>query len=127
MDHGAGWTGGGDSPGNERVEALLGNVEWAGNGRPHGDLQRNYDAAVGGFDETFYASEEIWLSKALRERGRFVIVRHPVLTSGRKLRMNSALSMLATALVLLLKGPRSWQRRDGLDLWYDGRREHTSG
>ena len=46
--------------------------------------------AVGGFSERVYASEEIWLSRAVGRWGRtrglpFVILRdHPVLTSGRK-------------------------------------------
>ena len=48
--------------------------------------------AVGGFSERVYASEEIWLSRAVGRWGRkrglpFVILRdHPVLTSGRKAR-----------------------------------------
>lgn len=79
--------------------------------------------AVGGFDERFYASEEIWLSKSLRERGRFVILPEVVLTSPRKIRMSSALAMFWTSFRLLLRGPRGWQRREGLELWYDGRRE----
>lgn len=79
--------------------------------------------AVGGFDERFYASEEVWLSKALRERGRFVILPDVVLTSPRKVRMSSALAMFWTSFRLLLRGPRGWQRREGLELWYDGRRE----
>src|SRR5262249_53858968 len=46
--------------------------------------------AVGGFSEKVYASEEIWLARALRRWGRargldFVILQdHPVLTRGRK-------------------------------------------
>jgi glycosyltransferase involved in cell wall biosynthesis len=46
--------------------------------------------AVGGFSETVYASEEIWLSRLLRRRGRkagrrFCILRdHPAISSGRK-------------------------------------------
>lgn len=79
--------------------------------------------AIGGFDERYYASEEIWLSKSLRERGPFVIVQEPVRTSARKVRMHSALGMLGTALRLLIGGPKAWQRREGLELWYDGRRE----
>jgi len=79
--------------------------------------------AVGGFDERYYASEEIWLSKALRERGQFVILPDPVLTSGRKIRLNSALGMLFTAIRLLVRGPRGWQGREGLGLWYEGGRE----
>lgn len=72
--------------------------------------------AVGGFDERFFASEEVWLSKALAARGRFVIVEPPVVTSGRKLRMGSQLGLLAYSLRLLLRGPSAWQRREGLEL-----------
>jgi len=79
--------------------------------------------AVGGFDEAYFASEEIWLSKSLRQRGTFAIIREPVRTSARKVRMNSALAMMATAIRLLAGGPRAWRRREGLELWYDGRRE----
>ncbi|MCA9285628.1 MAG: glycosyltransferase [Phycisphaerales bacterium] len=83
--------------------------------------------AVGGFDERYYASEEIWLSKALRARGRWTVLRSCVHTSGRKLRMHSALGILGTAVRLLWGGPRAWQKREGMDLWYDGRRESSSG
>ncbi|HMN95751.1 MAG TPA: glycosyltransferase [Phycisphaerales bacterium] len=79
--------------------------------------------AVGGFDERFYASEEVWLSKALRARGRFVILGRRVLTSPRKVRMSTAAGLFLTSLRILLRGPRGWQRREGLELWYDGRRE----
>jgi glycosyltransferase involved in cell wall biosynthesis len=84
--------------------------------------KRDFDA-VGGFDESFYASEEVWLSKALKARGRFVIVEPAVVSSGRKVRMHRPLPLLAYALKLLLRGPNAWKRREGLDLWYDGRRE----
>lgn len=82
--------------------------------------------AVGGFDERFYASEEVWLSQALIARGRFPIVTPPVVTSGRKLRTYSALVLVRKALALLVAGPKSWQRREGLELWYEGRREAPS-
>ncbi|MDQ6628985.1 MAG: glycosyltransferase, partial [Pseudomonadota bacterium] len=45
--------------------------------------------AVGGFDETLFAAEEIALCRALQRQGRFVILRESVLTSGRKLRTYS--------------------------------------
>jgi glycosyltransferase involved in cell wall biosynthesis len=54
--------------------------------------------AVGGFDEDFFASEEVHLSRALKRRGRFVIVPHRVTTSGRKFRLYSARQFLAQAL-----------------------------
>ena len=42
--------------------------------------------AVGGWDETLFAAEEAFLSRALHRYGRFVILRQQVSTSGRKLR-----------------------------------------
>jgi glycosyltransferase involved in cell wall biosynthesis len=78
---------------------------------------------VGGFDEKYFASEEIWISKALKEQGRFVILREAVITSGRKVRLYPRFQLFAIALRLLWKGPAGWQRREGLELWYDGRRE----
>jgi glycosyltransferase involved in cell wall biosynthesis len=76
---------------------------------------------VGGFDEKWYVSEEMHLSQALKARGRFVVVRAPVSTSARKLRDFGPCHVWGLGLRLLLAGPKSWQRREGLDLWY-GRR-----
>ena len=42
---------------------------------------------VGGFDERYFASEEIHLSRAVKKHGRFVILRERVITSGRKGRL----------------------------------------
>jgi GT2 family glycosyltransferase len=42
-----------------------------------------FDAA-GGYDERLYCGEEVFLSRALRAEGPFVIVREPVITSARK-------------------------------------------
>jgi glycosyltransferase involved in cell wall biosynthesis len=79
--------------------------------------------AVGGFDERFYASEEVWISKALKQHGKFVMVREPVITSGRKIRMHGLLGLLWTSLRILSQGMGAVQRREGLEVWYDGRRE----
>jgi len=78
---------------------------------------------VGGFDERYFASEEVWISKALKEQGRFVILREAVITSGRKVRMYPRFQLFTIALRLLWKGPAGWQQREGLELWYDGKRE----
>lgn len=59
--------------------------------------------AVGGFSEQVYASEEIWLSRALKRWGRrhglpFVILERAVTTSGRKARWYPAPLLLAVSL-----------------------------
>jgi glycosyltransferase involved in cell wall biosynthesis len=79
--------------------------------------------SVGGFDEAWFAAEELGLSQALKRQGRFVILREPVLTSGRKLRTHSAREMLALTGLLLRGGLGAVKRREGLDLWYAPRRE----
>ncbi len=84
--------------------------------------RRAFDAA-GGFDEKLFASEEIWMSRALKRHGRFVVLRETVMTSGRKLRMYSGKEVLRLFAGILVAGPKALRRRDGLDVWYGGRRE----
>src|SRR5262249_26860451 len=48
--------------------------------------RRNYDV-IGGFDEQYFAGEEVYFTLALKKLGRFKVLREPVVTSGRKLRM----------------------------------------
>jgi GT2 family glycosyltransferase len=79
--------------------------------------------ATGGFDERLYASEECFLSLALRKQGRFVLLREPVITSGRKLRQYRSWQLLGTIGKMMLTGGRACRRREGLDVWYEGRRE----
>ena len=79
--------------------------------------------AVGGFDEAYYASEEIHLSRALKKKGRFVIVSDPVTTSGRKARMFSGRQVLMQMAALAKGGRAALKRREGLGFWYDGQRE----
>ncbi len=86
-------------------------------------MTREAFEAVDGYDESFYASEEIWLAKALRREGRFVILRQFIETSGRKLRQYGLLGLLGTLVKLALRGPKGMQRRAGLEVWYDGQRE----
>lgn len=79
--------------------------------------------AVGGFDEKLFASEEITMSRALKRQGRFVVLRESVMSSGRKLRMYSGKEVLKLFGGILLAGPKALRRRDGLEVWYGGRRE----
>lgn len=77
---------------------------------------------IGGFDDTLFASEEIELTKALKQRGRFVIVRPAVVTSGRKLRQYRLRELLGIIARQGIKGPRrAWRSREGLDVWYGAR------
>lgn len=78
--------------------------------------------AIGGFGETLFASEEAAMSRALHRRGRFVVLRECVTTSGRKLRAHSAREVLGLLARLAVTGPRALRRREGLEVWYGERR-----
>ncbi|HLW67692.1 MAG TPA: glycosyltransferase [Gemmataceae bacterium] len=78
--------------------------------------------AVEGFDETYYAAEELAFIAALKRRGRFVIPKACVTTSGRKLRTVPARKLLAPLLRLAVGGSDWFRRRDGLEVWYGPRK-----
>jgi glycosyltransferase involved in cell wall biosynthesis len=82
--------------------------------------------AVGGFDETVYAAEEVILSRALREHGRFVILREHVVTSGRKLRTYSSRHLLAALFRVAIGGRVGLRRPEGKEIWYGERRNDTA-
>src|SRR5881398_450394 len=84
--------------------------------------RRNFEA-IGGFDEQYFAGEEVYFSLALRKLGRFKVLREPIVTSGRKLRMYPAKQFLCNFLRVVLGGPRMARSRARLRLWYDGKRE----
>ncbi len=79
--------------------------------------------ATGGFDDRLFAGEEIYFTMALKKRGPFKLLREPIVTSGRKLRMHSAWQILGLSVGIILRGKRGVKSRDKLDLWYDGKRE----
>jgi GT2 family glycosyltransferase len=83
--------------------------------------------AVGGFDEQYFAGEEVYFSQALKKLGRFVILRQPVATSARKLRMHSPGKIFGQMIMLFLRGPSAVKSRERLALWYDGKREGVGG
>ncbi len=79
--------------------------------------------AVGGFDEAYYASEEIHISRALGRKGRFVVLREAVTTSGRKTQTHSFWASIRLGLRLLAGGLGSVKsRRATAAFWYDGKR-----
>ena len=79
-------------------------------------VHRDAFERVGGFDERYFASEEIHLSRALKRIGRFVILRERVVTSGRKAHAFSASRALWLAIRMLWPG--ALKRRDRLEFWY---------
>ena len=84
--------------------------------------RRNFDA-IGGFDEQYFIGEEVYFSLALRKLGRFKVLREPILTSGRKLRMYSARQILGNVFGVIVGGRSVACSRVKLHLWYDGKRE----
>lgn len=80
-----------------------------------------FDAA-GGFDERWYAGEDVAISRAVASVGRFVIVRESVTTSDRKLRTFGVVSHLRLLTQFFRKGRRMLHSREHLGIWYDKRR-----
>ena len=81
-----------------------------------------FDAA-GGFDEAWFAGEDVALSRALARQGRFVILREAVYTSARKLRTFSWREHLRLIGQFVLHGRGMLRSRDSLALWYGKRRD----
>ncbi len=82
--------------------------------------------ATGGFDERFYAGEELGFSRALkrwgRKRGmRFVIVDGVVNSSARKVGQYTTVEAVRQMLVFMWPG--NLRRRDRCAFWYDRRDE----
>ncbi len=84
--------------------------------------RRNFET-IGGFDEQYFVGEEVYFSLGLRKLGRFKVLREPIVTSGRKLRMYSAKQILGDFFAVILGGRRVARSRGRLGLWYDGKRE----
>jgi glycosyltransferase involved in cell wall biosynthesis len=79
--------------------------------------------ATGGFDERYYASEEIHFSKALKGVGRFVILKTFVTSSARKLEGRSLRQMLCILARLAMQGEAGLRRRGPhTAFWYPDRR-----
>jgi glycosyltransferase involved in cell wall biosynthesis len=87
--------------------------------------RRDSFEAVGGFDTRYYAGEEIILSRALRSRGRFVILREYVTTSSRKARTHTPREIFGTMLRLAFHGHGGLRDQRELALWYGPRRPDT--
>jgi glycosyltransferase involved in cell wall biosynthesis len=80
---------------------------------------------AGGFNEKYYAAEEVVFVAALKRQGRCVILPETVVTSGRKVRAHSFLSLAGQLTRLVFRGSRGLRSRKGLDYWYEPEREKT--
>ena len=80
-----------------------------------------FDAA-GGFDERYFAAEDVAISRALARQGRFLILRESVSTSSRKLRTFTVREHLRLLWQFTLRGRRVLHTRQHLQIWYAGRR-----
>ena len=78
---------------------------------------------AGGFDERYFASEEIHLSRALKRLGRFVVLREAVVTSNRKARLFTGWQILWQFVSAIR--PSTLRNRDRLPVWYAGHRERS--
>lgn len=78
---------------------------------------------LGGFNTELFAGEELDFAHRLKKIGRFRVVPHAVITSGRKIRLYSGWEILKILGRLILKGPGALHDRRGLELWYERRTE----
>ena len=81
-----------------------------------------FDAA-GGFDETYFAAEDVAISRALARQGHFVILRETVATSDRKLRTFTLRDHVSLLLRMAVHGRKVLKSRKDLKLWYEDRRK----
>ncbi len=88
--------------------------------------RRSSFETVGGFDEQYFAGEEVYLTLALKRLGPFKILREPMVTSARKLRMHPLRSVLTQSFFIVLSGKAALRNREKLALWYDGKRERPA-
>ena len=83
---------------------------------------------VGGFNQAFFAAEELDLSERLkaaaRKRGGRVVIlnRHPVVTSGRKLKLYTPKELRRILFRSIFGYKRFVTSREAAFMWYDGRR-----
>jgi glycosyltransferase involved in cell wall biosynthesis len=78
--------------------------------------------AFGGFDERYFAGEEVYFTWAVKKRGRFILLKKPVETSARKLRLYRP-TVIMRQLMLFSLGPWVLRHPRWLRFWYGGERE----
>lgn len=83
--------------------------------------RRDAFEAVGGFDERFFAAEEIFTSEKLKRLGPFTVLHEKVVTSARKLHSHKLTDHLRVIWRSLTTLGGSLKKREGLGIWYDAR------
>ena len=78
--------------------------------------------SFGGFDETYYAAEELFFSRSVKQRGSFRVVRHPVVTSARKLHRYSTWELVRFLWVPLTNFGGLLRSKRGLEILYEDQR-----
>ena len=84
---------------------------------------RNAFEAVGGFDEDYFGAEELVMSRALKQQGKFLILKETVTTSARKLRTYSLKEVLSLTSGIFRRGTKAVKTREGMEFWYAERRK----
>jgi glycosyltransferase involved in cell wall biosynthesis len=79
--------------------------------------------AVGGFDEDYFGAEEIVMSHALKQQGKFLILKQTVTTSARKLRTYSLIELFSLSSGIFRRGTKAVKQREGMEFWYAERRK----
>ena len=73
----------------------------------------------GGFDEEYFAAEELFFSRSVKAHGRFKVVRHPVVTSSRKFISFSTLELLRFVFLPLVSPEGRFRSKLGLEVLYN--------
>ena len=81
--------------------------------------QKSQFEDFGGFNEDYFAAEEWFFSRELKRRGRFRLVRPPVITSARKLHAYSVWQMGRLLFFPLTAGKNFLRSKRGLEMLYE--------
>jgi glycosyltransferase involved in cell wall biosynthesis len=84
--------------------------------------QRDQFLDFGGFDERYFAAEELFFSLQLKRRGKFGLVSAPVITSARKLHAYSCWQLFCFLLAPLKRFWAPLRSPKGLDILYKDER-----
>ena len=86
---------------------------------------RNAFDKVAGFDEDYFGAEELVMSRALKQHGKFLILKQSVTTSARKLRTYSMKEIVLLTFEIFRRGTKAVKQREGMEFWYAERRKDT--